>query len=144
MVYDLPGAFERVGGYAAVEGKRIYTIEIFMPCRRVKERTDRWTYLLYGAEYDASEDFKYSSRKIGNYIDSNKGNEVFAAPFGGIWMRRSNTWCGTGCFAIQIRDKLDDCGDVGGAPDWIIEDVSPASRRMDYYTKLLLNTGLLV
>ena len=32
-------------------------------------------------------------------------------------------------------DKLDDRG-CKGAPDWIIEIVSPASRRMDYYTKL--------
>ncbi len=32
-------------------------------------------------------------------------------------------------------DKLDDRG-YEGAPDWIIEIVSPASRRMDYYTKL--------
>lgn len=34
-----------------------------------------------------------------------------------------------------IPDKLDDRG-CKGAPDWIIEIVSPASRRMDYYTKL--------
>ena len=32
-------------------------------------------------------------------------------------------------------DKLDDQG-CNGAPDWIIEIVSPASKRMDYYTKL--------
>ena len=32
-------------------------------------------------------------------------------------------------------DKLDDRG-CKGARDWIIEIVSPASRRMDYYTKL--------
>ena len=32
-------------------------------------------------------------------------------------------------------DKLDDKG-CKGAPDWIIEIVSPGSRQMDYYTKL--------
>ena len=34
-----------------------------------------------------------------------------------------------------VCEKLDDRG-CKGAPDWIIEIVSPASRRMDYYTKL--------
>ncbi len=32
-------------------------------------------------------------------------------------------------------EKLTDRGCLG-APDWIIEIVSPGSRRMDYYTKL--------
>ena len=32
-------------------------------------------------------------------------------------------------------NKLTDKG-CSGAPDWIIEIVSPGSRRMDYYTKL--------
>lgn len=34
-------------------------------------------------------------------------------------------------------DKIDDKG-CHGAPDWIIEIVSPSSRRLDYYTKLSL------
>lgn len=36
---------------------------------------------------------------------------------------------------ICTPDKLNDKGCVG-APDWIIEIVSPGSRRMDYFTKL--------
>ena len=36
---------------------------------------------------------------------------------------------------ICDSDKLDDKGCVG-APDWIIEIVSPSSRKMDYYKKL--------
>ena len=35
------------------------------------------------------------------------------------------------------KHKLNDYG-CSGAPDWIIEIVSPGSRRMDYYTKLSL------
>lgn len=35
------------------------------------------------------------------------------------------------------KGKLDDRG-CHGAPDWIIEVVSPGSRQMDYYTKLAL------
>lgn len=33
------------------------------------------------------------------------------------------------------KDKLNDKG-CQGAPDWIIEIVSPSSKQMDYYTKL--------
>ena len=33
------------------------------------------------------------------------------------------------------KDKLDNKG-CHGAPDWIVEIVSPSSKRMDYYRKL--------
>ena len=36
---------------------------------------------------------------------------------------------------ICDTSKLNDRG-CNGAPDWIIEIVSPASRKMDYFTKL--------
>ena len=36
---------------------------------------------------------------------------------------------------ICDTSKLNDRG-CSGAPDWIIEIVSPASRKMDYFTKL--------
>ena len=36
---------------------------------------------------------------------------------------------------ICDSDKLDDKG-CNGAPDWIVEVVSPSSQRMDYLTKL--------
>lgn len=37
--------------------------------------------------------------------------------------------------ACRKGDKKDDRG-CHGAPDWVIEIVSPSSKRMDYYTKL--------
>ena len=76
------------------------------------------------------------SRKIGNYIDDNKGKcEVFAAPFAVYLDEKTNTYVEPDVSVICDSDKLDDrvCK---GAPDWIIEIVSPSSRRMDYYTKL--------
>ena len=36
----------------------------------------------------------------------------------------------------SLTDKLDDNG-CNGAPDWIIEIVSPSSQHLDYLTKLL-------
>lgn len=76
------------------------------------------------------------SRKIGNYIDDNKGKcEVFAAPFAVYLDEKTNTYVEPDVSVICDSDKLDDRG-CKGAPDWIIEIVSPSSRRMDYYTKL--------
>ena len=76
------------------------------------------------------------SRKIGNYIDDNKGKcEVFDAPFAVYLDEKTNTYVEPDVSVICDSDKLDDRG-CKGAPDWIIEIVSPSSRRMDYYTKL--------
>ena len=40
-------------------------------------------------------------------------------------------------FVVCDQDKLDEKG-CHGAPDWVIEVVSPGSREMDYYVKLAL------
>ena len=73
---------------------------------------------------------------IDRYIEEHKGKcEVYAAPFAVYLDERSNTYVEPDISVICDPDKLDDRG-CKGAPDWIIEIVSPASKRMDYYTKL--------
>lgn len=73
---------------------------------------------------------------IDRYIGEHKGKcEVFAAPFEVYLDEKTNTYVEPDISVICDSDKLDDRG-CKGAPDWIIEIVSPASRRMDYYTKL--------
>ena len=47
----------------------------------------------------------------------------------------TNTYVEPDISVICDPNKLNDKG-CNGAPDWIIEIVSPASKRMDYYTKL--------
>lgn len=47
----------------------------------------------------------------------------------------TNTYVEPDISVICDKNKLNDEG-CKGAPDWIIEIVSPGSRRMDYYTKL--------
>ena len=61
--------------------------------------------------------------------------KVYAAPFAVYLDERSNTYVEPDISVICDPDKLDDRG-CKGAPDWIIEIVSPASKQMDYYTKL--------
>ena len=57
-------------------------------------------------------------------------------PFAVYLDERSNTYVEPDISVICDSDKLDDRG-CKGAPDWGIEIVSPASKRMDYLLKLL-------
>lgn len=74
--------------------------------------------------------------KIGNYINSNGGScEVYPAPFAVFLNANDKNYVEPDISVICDKNKLNDKG-CTGAPDWIIEIVSPSSRRMDYYTKL--------
>lgn len=73
---------------------------------------------------------------IRDYIRSHHGKcEVYAAPFAVYLDEATNTYVEPDISVICDPNKLDDRG-CKGAPDWIIEIVSPGSRQMDYYTKL--------
>ncbi len=73
---------------------------------------------------------------IANYIDSKNGEcEVLAAPFA-VFLNKDNiNYVEPDISVICDSSKLDDKG-CHGAPDWIIEIVSPGSKQMDYYKKL--------
>lgn len=78
------------------------------------------------------------SRKIADYIDSNKGMcEVNVSPFAVYLNADDKKYLEPDVFVVCDKDKLDDKG-CHGAPDWVIEVVSPGSREMDYYIKLAL------
>lgn len=75
-------------------------------------------------------------REIGNYIKAKEGEcEVYPAPFAVFLDADDYTYVEPDISVICDKDKLNDKG-CNGAPDWVIEIVSPSSRRMDYYTKL--------
>ena len=75
-------------------------------------------------------------RKIADYIDGKQGAcEVDIAPFAVFLNDDDINYVEPDISVICDKNKLTDKGCVG-APDWIIEVVSPGSRRMDYYTKL--------
>ena len=76
------------------------------------------------------------SSQIKAYVRSKGGQcKVYAAPFAVYLDESANTYVEPDISVICDKNKLTDKG-CKGAPDWIIEIVSPASRRMDYYTKL--------
>lgn len=73
---------------------------------------------------------------IANYIDSNGGEcEVYAAPFAVFLSKDGRNYIEPDISVICDQSKLDERG-CHGAPDWIIEIVSPGSKSMDYFTKL--------
>lgn len=78
------------------------------------------------------------SRIIGNYILDNNGNcKIYPAPFAVFLKTESKNYVEPDISVICDKDKLDDKG-CNGAPDWIIEIVSPNNSGHDYVRKLNL------
>ena len=73
---------------------------------------------------------------IDRYISENHGAcEVYPAPFAVFLNKDDKTYVEPDISVICDKNKLDDNG-YNGAPDWIIEIVSPSSKNMDYLLKL--------
>lgn len=73
---------------------------------------------------------------INNYIREQHGYcEVDIAPFAVFLMKDDLNYVEPDISVICRPENLTEKG-CFGAPDWIIEVVSPGSRRMDYYIKL--------
>ena len=76
--------------------------------------------------------------EIDTYIRNHNGScEVYPAPFAVFLNKDDNTnYVEPDISVICDTSKLNDRGCLG-APDWIIEIVSPSSKYMDYFTKLM-------
>lgn len=73
---------------------------------------------------------------IREYIKSKNGScKPYTAPFAVFLNKNDNNYVEPDISVICDPNKLNDRG-CNGAPDWILEIVSPSSRRMDYFTKL--------
>lgn len=72
---------------------------------------------------------------IGNHIHTKGGNcQPFVAPFGVLLSGKDN-YVEPDITVICDPDKINEKG-CEGAPDWVIEVVSPGSHRNDYMIKL--------
>lgn len=95
--------------------------------------------LIEGQLFDmASPSYKHQkltfslARTIANYIDANGGScEVLPAPFAVIINKDNKNYVEPDISVICDKNKISDRG-CEGAPDFIIEVVSPSSRKMDY------------
>lgn len=76
------------------------------------------------------------SYQIKDYINHNNGEcMVFPAPFAVFLNKDDITYVEPDISVICDQHKITDNG-CHGAPDWLIEIVSPSSKLMDYFTKL--------
>ena len=76
--------------------------------------------------------------QIQDYIKKNNGDcEVFPAPFAVFLRGDDRNYLEPDVTVVCDKDQLTEKG-CKGAPDWVIEIVSPSSREMDYYRKLFL------
>ena len=78
------------------------------------------------------------TKTIGSYIDSHGGDcEVYPSPFAVNLDAEDKNWVEPDISVICDKNKLTDRG-CTGAPDLIIEVVSPSTQGHDYLKKLLL------
>lgn len=76
------------------------------------------------------------SHQILSHIDAKGGNcEVFPAPFAVFLNKDDLNYVEPDISVICDKTKLDDRG-CNGAPDWIIEIISPSTQHIDYGIKL--------
>lgn len=128
----------------AEKTEKIYTIDDIysLPDGQRAELIDGNLYMMAPApsyKHQKISGFLYT--EISNYINGKKGGcEVLAAPFAVFLNKDNKNYVEPDISVICDKEKLSDRG-CEGAPDWIIEVVSPSSQSMDYLTKLLKYQG---
>ncbi|GAA6481304.1 Uma2 family endonuclease [Enterocloster aldenensis] len=127
--------------------ERIYTIDDIysLPDGERAELINGQIYYMAPPSTAHQRTLSFLHLEIGNHIRNKKGScEVFPAPFA-VFLQAENeknnaNYLEPDISVICDKNKLDSKG-CNGAPDWIIEIVSPSSRQMDYYKKLALYQG---
>ncbi len=117
---------------------KLYTAEHYwnLPENQRAELIDGQLYDMAPPSYVHQRLIAQLSRLIGNYIEKSNGNcDVIPAPFAVNLTGNDKTWVEPDINVICDKNKLSDRG-CEGAPDWIIEVVSPGTQRMDYGIKL--------
>ena len=136
MDYNLD---KKAGDYMdALRKEEIYTIEDIyaLPDGERAELIDGKIYYMAPPSWKHQRISSYLHNEIYNYIKDNNGDcEVLAAPFAVFLNKDDMNYVEPDISVICDTSKLDDKG-CHGAPDWVIEIVSPSSKPRDYMTKL--------
>lgn len=124
-----------------VPNQKTYTIEDIyaLPDGERAELIDGQIYYMAPPSTTHQRVLNYLNTEINLYIRNKDGKcEVFPAPFSvypELEGEDIKIYLEPDISVICDKGKLNEKGCHGG-PDWIIEIVSPTSKRMDYYTKL--------
>lgn len=122
----------------ALPQENLYTIDDIyaLPDGERAELIDGELYMMTPPGTTHQRIVSFLNRVIGNYIHERHGDcEVFPAPFAVFLNEDEQTYVEPDLSVICDASKLDEKG-CGGAPDWVIEVVSPSSKRMDYFIKV--------
>jgi len=122
----------------ALAQKRVYTIDDIytLPDGQRAELIDGQIYMMAPPNTRHQNLVSEFTITIGNYIRLKGGNcKVFPAPFAVFLNKDDLNYVEPDISVICNKDKLNDKG-CNGAPDWVIEIVSPSTSRIDYGVKL--------
>lgn len=123
---------------AALRRAEIYTIDDIyaLPDGERAELIDGQIYYMAPPNTRHQRLLNFLNTEINLYIREHNGScEVFPAPFAVFLNENNKNYVEPDISVICDKDKITDIG-CSGAPDWVIEIVSPGSKSMDYYTKL--------
>ena len=123
----------------ALSQEKVHTIDDIyaLPDGQRAELIDGEMYMLAPPSSRHQEILMNLSSSIHQYTKYGQGDcKVFPAPFAVFLNEDDRTYVEPDISVICDKSKLDDRG-CNGAPDWVIEIVSPSSKRMDYLIKLL-------
>ncbi|MCD7954840.1 MAG: Uma2 family endonuclease [Lachnospiraceae bacterium] len=118
--------------------EQIYTVDDIydLPDGQRAELVDGQIYYMAPPSRRHQDILSFLHLVIGNYIHEKKGNcKIYPAPFAVFLFEDDRNYLEPDLSVICDKGKLNDKG-CNGAPDWVIEIVSPGSKLMDYYTKL--------
>lgn len=118
--------------------KKVYTVEDIyaLPEGQRAELVEGRIYMMDPPNTKHQQISHLLSWKIENYIQGKKGVcQVYPAPFAVFLNENAYNYVEPDISVICDKNKLDDKG-CHGAPDWVIEIVSPSTQHMDYGIKL--------
>lgn len=124
----------------SIEGENKYTVADIeaLPEGERAELIDGEMFMMAAPALVHQDMLMWLGTTIRNYIAEHKGEcRVLPAPFAVYIKKDQYNYVEPDISVICDRDKLDNRG-CHGAPDWVIEIVSPSGRRMDYVRKLAL------
>lgn len=122
----------------ALHQERTYTIDDIyaLPDGQRAELIDGRMYMMAPPSTNHQRLIAKLSHLILSHIDTKGGGcEVFPAPFAVFLNEDDRNYVEPDISVICDKNKLDEKG-CNGAPDWIIEVISPSTERVDYGIKL--------
>lgn len=122
----------------AVRNNKLYTLDDIyaLPEGSRAELIDGMIYNMAPPSRNHQKILNYINTEINLYLRNKNGKcEVYPVPFAVFLNQDQVNYVEPDISVICDNSKLNDRG-CNGAPDWIIEIVSPGSRRLDYLVKL--------